>query len=65
LNFRHQTDPSTMIKIAHVLQVTWQMHWRCIFDEVPWNTTHALVRLRRVRWYVEGQEGQQVVRDAA
>jgi hypothetical protein len=65
LNFRHQTDPSTMIKIAHVLQVIWQMHWRCIFDEVPWNTTHALVRLRRVRWYVEGQDGQQVVRDAA
>ncbi|SAM09770.1 hypothetical protein [Absidia glauca] len=33
-NFRHQTDPPTMIKMAHVLQVTWQMHWRCIFDKV-------------------------------
>ncbi|SAM06248.1 hypothetical protein [Absidia glauca] len=50
LNFRSKTNKITMVKLAYILLVFWQMHWQCIFQEIPWNTTNALVRLRRLRW---------------
>jgi hypothetical protein len=50
LTFQTSTDKTTLLRLSHILLVIWQMHWHCIFNEVPWNTTHALERLRRLRW---------------
>jgi hypothetical protein len=50
LTFRVPTDKAVLLSLSHILLIIWQMHWHCVFDDVPWNTTHALQRLRRLRW---------------
>ncbi|SAM00402.1 hypothetical protein, partial, partial [Absidia glauca] len=53
LNFRTTTDDTTMLRIGEILMVIWQLHWHCCIDNVQWNTTHALRRLRRVHWLAD------------
>jgi hypothetical protein len=51
LNFRSSPrDETILLRLGEILMVLWQLHWHCCIDNVQWNTTHALRRLRRVHW---------------
>ncbi|KAI8327652.1 hypothetical protein BC941DRAFT_364469 [Chlamydoabsidia padenii] len=50
LVFTKKVDTKTMTRLGEILLVIWQVHWSCTLDEIPWNTTHAIRRLRRIYW---------------
>jgi hypothetical protein len=50
LTFQKSVDKKIMIRIGEILMVTWQLHWQCSMNNVPWSTTFALRHLRRLHW---------------
>ncbi|SAL96761.1 hypothetical protein [Absidia glauca] len=54
LTFRSSPrDETILLRLGEILMVLWQLHWHSCIDNVQWNTTHALRRLRRVHWLAD------------
>ncbi|ORZ04775.1 hypothetical protein BCR42DRAFT_428987 [Absidia repens] len=50
LTFGKSADSSQLVNMGEILLTIWQHHWWCIIEDIPWNTTHALIRLMLTKW---------------
>ncbi|ORZ01998.1 hypothetical protein BCR42DRAFT_429787 [Absidia repens] len=50
ITFQSKATQDQLTLLGDIILVIWQHHWMCTINKIPWNTTHTIRRLRRVRW---------------